>query len=88
MQKLKALWARLPHPVQAIIVAFVGGCGAEIGNIAGDFPNMCFDPVCLKRDLGLIVGAGIVAAKAFYMLPNKAKSTPPPQPPSVSRLSE
>ena len=88
IQKLKNFWSSLPHPVQALVVAFVGGCGAEIGNIAADFPNICVNAVCLKRDIGLIVGAGLVAARAFYMLPNKAKSTPPPQPPSISRLSE
>lgn len=70
MNQLKAFWASLPHFVQALIVAFVGGAGAEIGKIASDYPNICLVVVCLKHDLGLIVGAGIVAARAFYMLPN------------------
>lgn len=74
IQKLKALWASLPHPVQALVVAFVGGCGAEIGNIAADFPDICLNAVCLKHDVGLVLGAGLVAARAFYMLPNKKKN--------------
>lgn len=69
-QKLTALWASLPHPLQALIVAFVGGAGAEIGRIASQWPNICITGVCLKQDVGLIIGAGIVAARAFYMLPN------------------
>lgn len=70
IQKLQAFWASLPHYVQMLIIAFIGGCGAEIGKIAADYPNICLSGLCLKHDIGLIVGAGVVAARAFYMLPN------------------
>lgn len=79
MNKGKSLWACLPHPVQALVIAFVGGCGAEVGRLAADFPNICISTSCAKHDLGLIIGAGLVAARAFYMLPNRPPvSTPPP----------
>lgn len=73
LQKAKQYWASLPHFVQALIVAFIGGAGSEIGKIAADWPNVCLTSLCLRHDLGLIVGAGVVAARAFYMLPNGTK---------------
>lgn len=72
MNKVKAFWASLPHPVQAVIVAFGGGAGAEIGQLAAGYPNICLTGICLKHDIGLVVGAGIIAARAFYMVPNRA----------------
>ncbi len=73
MNKIKAVWASLPRPVQALAVAFIGGCGAEIGKISADYPNICITAACLKHDVGLIIGAGIVAARAFYMIPNNGR---------------
>lgn len=86
MNKLKALWnslpkfwASLPHPVQAIIVAFLGGCSAELGKLgdavvnamlSGNWSAVCFSLACLKHDIALTIFAGLVAARAFYMLPN------------------
>lgn len=69
MNKLKALWARLPHPVQAGIVTFIGAAGATITHAIeeGRVPNTWAD---WKHLVGTAVVAGLIALKAFYMLPS------------------
>lgn len=69
MTKLKALWASLPHPVQAIIVAFVTAAGTAFSQSL--FQNLCFTSACLKHEAWSAILAGAAAARAFYMVPNK-----------------
>jgi hypothetical protein len=67
---LLSVWASLPHWVQAILVAFAGGALTEGGKLFADFPDICWTGACFKHDLSLMISAGVVAARAFYMLPN------------------
>ena len=69
IQKLKAFWASLPHIVQAGVVLFVTTVGTTIAHSIEDgiFPHTWADA---KHMLGTAVVAGIVAVRAFYMLPN------------------
>ena len=69
MNKLKAFWASLPHAVQAIVVLFVTTAGTTIAHSIEDgvVPHTWADA---KHMLGTAVVAGIVAVRAFYMLPN------------------
>jgi hypothetical protein len=69
IQKLKAFWASLPHAVQALVVLFVTTAGTTIAHSIEDgiVPHTWADA---KHMLGTAVVAGIVAVRAFYMLPN------------------
>jgi hypothetical protein len=94
VNRLKAFWASLPHPVQAIAVLFVTTVSTTVAHSIEDgiVPHTWADA---KHMLGTAVVAGIVAVRAFYMLPNgkaqvvaQAKPpdagtppTPPPQAP-------
>jgi hypothetical protein len=67
--KIKAFWASLPHAVQAIVILFVTTAGTTIVHSIEDgiVPHTWADA---KHMLGTAVVAGIVAVRAFYMLPN------------------
>lgn len=78
MTKLKALWAALPHPVQALIVAFITAAGTAFFQAISE--NLCFTVACLKHEAYTAVIAGIAAARAFYMVPNKPAPKPAPLP--------
>ena len=69
MNKLKAFWASLPHAVQALVILFVTTVGTTIAHSIEDgiFPHNLADA---KHMLGTALVAGIVAVRAFYMLPN------------------
>jgi hypothetical protein len=79
MNQLKALWAQLPHPVQALAILFVTTAGTTLTHSleSGIVPRTWGDA---KHMLGTAAVAGIVAVRAFYMLPNKptAPAAPPP----------
>lgn len=77
MNKLKALWASLPHPVQALVLAFATAAGTTFVHAIGE--DGCFALECLKHYAATSVGAGLIAARAFYMVPNRQ------QPPDVPK---
>ena len=77
MNQLKALvsffsnlWNSLPHPLQAVVICFVTAALAEGGKIFADYPYTCISWFCAKKDLSLMVVSGLVAVRAFYMLPS------------------
>lgn len=71
MNKLKAIWGAIPHPIQALIVTFVSAAVASLGQALSNPQTLCFTVVCLKGYAGGMIAAGIVACRAFYMLPNR-----------------
>ena len=87
--KLKALWASLPHPVQALILLFVTTAGTTLGKEFQELllGNEAFTWAVLQHDLVVAVLAGVAVVRAFYMLPNgsgkqlqAAQQTLPPAP--------
>ena len=70
IQKLKALWASLPHQLQAGIVCFVSAAGVTAMHAFED-GGFVWTGAALKHLAGTAVVAGIVALRAFYMLPSK-----------------
>lgn len=78
MAKLKAIWAALPHPVQALIVAFATAAGTAF--LQAISQNLCFTATCLKHEAWSALLAGAAAARAFYMVPNKPAPKPTQQP--------
>ncbi len=79
MNRLKALWASLPHPVQAGITLFVSMAlttlSKELEQLLSG--NEAFTWLALRHDIAAAVMAGAVAVRAFYMLPNRPPSIPP-----------
>lgn len=70
IQKLKAFWASIPHPVQALIVAFASGFAAAAAHAYEDAGfHMSWGE--LHHLLPTFVAAGALAARALYMVPNK-----------------
>lgn len=69
MNKLKAFWASLPHQAQAAIIVGASATGEFIEHIVemGQFPHSLADA---KHLAGRALAAGLVAAWAFYRLPN------------------
>jgi hypothetical protein len=70
--KLKAVWASLPHQVQAGVTVFAS---MALTTLAKEFEqllsgNAAFTWLALRHDIAVAVMAGIVALKAFYLLPN------------------
>jgi hypothetical protein len=78
IQKLQALWASLPHSVQAALLAFAAAAGTTFVHAISE--GGCFAAVCLKHYAATSIGAGLVAARAFYMVPNRPVSSVPPPP--------
>lgn len=69
--KLQALWNRLPHKVQAAIVV---GASAGLTTLSKELDqllsgNDAFTWLALRHDVAAAVMAGVVALKAFYMIP-------------------
>jgi hypothetical protein len=70
MNKLKALWASIPHPVQALIVAFASGFGAAAAHAYEDAGfHMSWGE--LHHLLPTFIAAGAAAARILYMVPNR-----------------
>jgi len=69
IQKLKAFWASLPHIVQAGVVLFITTVATTLAHSIEDgiVPHTWTDA---KHLLGTAVVAGVIAVRAFYMLPN------------------
>ena len=83
MNQLKLLWSSLPHPVQALIIAFATAAGTTLLHALSE--GNCFTAICLKHALASSLLAGVAAARAFYMVPNR-QQPPDPTPPNVSRV--
>jgi hypothetical protein len=69
----KAFWASLPHPVQATVLVFVT---VTFTTLTKELQELIFGMggftwVSLEHDISVAVVAGFIAAKAFYMLPNR-----------------
>jgi hypothetical protein len=70
-QKLKLLWASLPHQIQAALIAGGAASGESIahmieeGQIPHDWPGV-------KHVLSSALVTGVAAAYAFYRLPSGA----------------
>jgi hypothetical protein len=68
-QKLKAFWSSLPHQVQAAVIVGASAFGESIEHVIeiGQLPHSLLDA---KHLLGRAFVAAVVAAWAFYRLPN------------------
>lgn len=80
--KLLAFWRSLPHQLQGAVVAFGTAGGAVLGEelqslLAG---HASFTGATIKTDLLSAAAAGLLAARAFYMVPSRAPQ--PPDPPT------
>jgi hypothetical protein len=70
MNKLKTLWGSLPHPVQALLVAFASGFGAAAAHAYEDAGfHMSWGE--LHHLLPTFIAAGVAAARILYMVPNR-----------------
>jgi hypothetical protein len=70
IQKLKAFWASIPHPVQALIVAFASGFGAAAAHAYEDAGfHMSWGE--LHHLAPTFLAAGVAAARALYMVSSK-----------------
>jgi hypothetical protein len=71
----KALWASLPHQVQAALVVFATVAsttlGKELQTLIFGGGAAAFSWLSLKHDIAAACVAGFIAARAFYMLPNR-----------------
>lgn len=70
IQKLKAFWASLPHPVQALLIAIATAFGTTLLHAVSE--GNCFSAICLKHYVSTSLLAAVAAARAFYMVPNRA----------------
>ncbi|MBV8807964.1 MAG: hypothetical protein JO033_04765 [Acidobacteriaceae bacterium] len=75
MTKLRAMWGSLPHPVQALIIAFASAAASTFAHAWSE--HMCFTRECLKHYAAISISAGVVAARAFYMMPNRSQAAAP-----------
>ena len=72
ISKLKVFWASLPHQVQAGVAVFgsmaLTTLAKEVEQLLSG--NDAFTWLALRHDIAVAVMAGVVALRAFYMLPN------------------
>ena len=68
--KLKALWAQLPHQLQAGITAVAGSFVATFVHALSE--GGCYTSTCLKHYAGTAIAAALVTLRVFYMMPNHA----------------
>jgi len=76
-QKILAYWASLPHWLQAGVILFVTTAGTTIAHSIEDgiFPSTWAD---VKHLAATAIVAGVVAVRAFYMLPSNRPQLPAP----------
>jgi ABC-type Co2+ transport system permease subunit len=70
---VKAFWASLPHQVQAACILFGT---AVITTLGKEFQALIFGTAnftrsSLQHDLSMAIVAGVVAVRAFYMVPSQ-----------------
>ena len=78
MTKLKALWASLPHAVQAMLCFAVTTAGTTFLHALSE--GDCYSGPCLKHYALTSLAAGLAVVRAFYMLPNPGPTPPAPPP--------
>ncbi len=70
MNKLKALWASVPHPAQALIVAFASGVAAAAAHAYEDAGfHMSYGE--FRHLVPTFIAAGAAAARVLYMVPSR-----------------
>lgn len=86
LNKLKALWASLPHQVQAAII-FGGSAALEsVGHAISEGALPSTLPEFKHFALGALT-TGATAAWAFYRIPNpNGKALPPQMPPDPPKV--
>lgn len=76
IQKLKLFWGSLPHQTQAVIVAFSSGFVAAAAHAYEDAGfHMSWGE--LHHLAPTFLFAGVAAARALYMLPNRGNGAVP-----------
>jgi hypothetical protein len=73
--KLKALWARLPHQVQAILTTGAATFITTTGNAIST--GGCVTPACIKQYATTAITTIGTTLYAFYMRPNRPGGPPP-----------
>jgi hypothetical protein len=89
LQKLHDYWNRLPHQVQAGITIFATMAATTLakelqGYLSG---NQAFTWLTLRHDIAAAVTAGLLALKAFYMIPAGTQPEQLVTPPKQSQLN-
>ena len=87
MNRLKAFWASLPSPVQAVLVAFSAAFFESLTHALSE-GGMTFSKATVLHLLKGAIVAGVVAARAFYMLPNRGTPSQTPPPNIPARIAE
>jgi hypothetical protein len=81
---LKRFWSSLPHQVQAGVTVFASMAlttlAKELEQLLSG--NDAFTALALRHDVAVAVMAGVVALKAFYMMPNRGLPPASPTPPT------
>ena len=70
MNKLKTLWGSIPHPLQALLVAFASGFLAAAAHAYED-AGFHISWGELRHLLPTFIAAGVAAARILYMVPNR-----------------
>ncbi len=70
MNKLKTLWGSIPHPLQALLVAFASGFLAAAAHAYED-AGFHISWGELHHLLPTFIAAGVAAARILYMVPNR-----------------
>jgi len=85
-QYLRDFWNNLPHTVQGGLIAFASGFAAAAAHYLTD-ETACFSLACVRHVVPTFIAAGVVALRAFYLIPsshngngNGPLPTPPPAP--------
>jgi hypothetical protein len=63
---IAAEWNSLPHPVQAVVMLFVGA-GTGVLRRSLEQQPACFSGTCLKGDIISAIHAGALAVVALYI---------------------
>ena len=69
IQKIRDTWNALPHPLQAIIMLFLGAATGVIRHVFQN-PNACTTASCWKGYLASALHAGFLAVIALYVPAN------------------
>jgi hypothetical protein len=72
LQKVQAFWNSLPHPLQAVIMLFLGAATGVIRHIL-ETPNACMTVICWHGYVVSAAHAGILAVIALYIPANLGK---------------
>ncbi len=73
----KKFWGGLPVHIQAGIVVISAAAASSLGKALSDQASPCLQWVCLKHYIGIAVGSGIIAGRAFFMRPGPGRDGGP-----------